>query len=76
MLAAPSFMNKKIFSTILADGVHAPQPIEITAENVFRFAKVDKLSDVKCRSCGVSIRRFGVRRVLCCPKCGAKNEME
>ena len=43
--------------------------------NRFHFARVSKLSNYKCRACGVPIRSTSIRRMVLCPVCGAANEM-
>lgn len=40
------------------------------------YASVSELSKHRCRACGVPIRRTGLRRVVLCPVCGARNELK
>lgn len=70
-------MRYLIKSSVKATDVRASvtfeiKPVEI---NCFDFARVSKLSNYKCRACGVPIRSTSVRRMVLCPVCGAANEM-
>jgi predicted RNA-binding Zn-ribbon protein involved in translation (DUF1610 family) len=70
-------MRYSIKSFVKATDAGASVTFEIKTIDInrFHYARVSKLSNYKCRACGIPIRSTSVRRMVLCPVCGTADEM-